>query len=52
MKVTTTHEKRKVRGYKITDKAYLKAMKRAAREKVKLAQLIEKMVVGYGEGSK
>lgn len=43
-------EKRKVRGYKTTDKKYLKAMKRAKKEKIPLATLIEDIITGYGDG--
>lgn len=43
-------EKRKVRGYKITDSDYNRAMKRAAKEKGKLAKIIETMVIGYSRG--
>ena len=41
-------EKRKVRGYKINDKFYDKAMKRANKEKLSLATLIEVWVISYG----
>ena len=44
-------EKRKVRGYKITDTAYGKAMKKAAKHKYPLAKLIENIVSAYGEGA-
>lgn len=43
-------EKRILRGYKATDKAYGKAMKRAKKEKGYLANLIENVVANYGEG--
>lgn len=42
--------KRKARAYKISDKAYLSAMKRCGEEKNKLAGLIEYFVTSYGEG--
>ena len=41
-------EKRKVRGYKMADAPYLKAMKRATKEKLNLATLIEVWVIAYG----
>lgn len=43
-------EKRKHRAYKATDKDYNRAMKRAKKNKVKLATLIEYVIIGYGEG--
>lgn len=43
-------EKRKVRGYKIADTKYNKAMKRAGKEKIPLATLIEDIVSGYADG--
>lgn len=41
---------RKVRGYKIADKPYLKAMSRAKKAKVSLATEIEKYVTSYSQG--
>jgi len=43
-------EKRKPRAYKITDKRYNKAMRRAKKDKKSLATLIEEWVIIYGEG--
>lgn len=42
-------EKRKVRGYKISDKPYLVAMKRAKKNGSPLASLIEKWVTDFGK---
>ncbi len=44
-------EKRKVRGYKITDTDYETAMKRARKEKTPLATMIEEVLIAYGEGA-
>lgn len=44
-------EKRKVRAYKIADKPYEKAMKRASRNKQHLANIIEAFVTDYSEGA-
>jgi hypothetical protein len=46
------NEKRKIRGYKILDKPYEKAKKRAIREKKTLASMIEQAVVSYASGEK
>lgn len=43
-------EIRKVRGYKVTDKVYSKALKRGQREKMPLATLLEKVVTAYANG--
>lgn len=43
-------EKRKCRTYKITDSVYLKAMKRAKKEKVPLAPMLETLVTAYSNG--
>jgi hypothetical protein len=42
--------KRKLRGYKVADKPYIKAMKRANKEKESLATLIEQFVIRYSLG--
>lgn len=47
MKLT---EKRKVRGYKIRDTPYLKAMRRAKKERRTVAELIEYFVMAYAKG--
>ena len=44
-------QKRKPRAYKITDKTYGKAMKRAKKEKKSLATMIEDVVLCYSKGS-
>lgn len=41
---------REVRGYKIKDSVYKKAMERAKKEGTTLAALIEKWVIAYSEG--
>jgi hypothetical protein len=43
-------QKRKVRGYKITDTGYEKAMKRASKENTPLATMIEEILICYGAG--
>lgn len=43
-------QKRKVRGYKITDNNYEKAMKRASKENTPLATMIEEILICYGKG--
>lgn len=43
-------QKRNVRGYKVTDSKYFKAMRRAKKEKIPLATLIEDVVNGYADG--
>lgn len=43
-------QKRHSRTYKATDAVYTKAMKRAKRCKVNLANIIELFVSDYGEG--
>lgn len=43
-------EKRKPRAYKIADSSYLKAMKKAKKEKTPLASMIEEIVTAYGNG--
>lgn len=43
-------EKRNSRSYKSTDEVYNNAMKRAKKEKTKLASIIEDVVLAYGEG--
>ena len=43
-------QKRKVRGYKITDNNYEKAMKRASKENTPLATMIEEILICYGAG--
>jgi hypothetical protein len=45
-------DKRKARSYKIYDKVYAKAMRRAAKQKQKLATLIEIAVHDYAHGNK
>ncbi len=44
-------EKRKPRSYKITDNVYLKAMRRAKKEKFPLASLIECIVASYSDNA-
>ncbi len=44
-------EKRKARAYKIADKPYKKAMRRAKKDKVKLASMVEDFVFAYAEGA-
>ena len=44
-------EKRKPRAYKITDTDYKRAMKRAKKDKVPLAPMIEEVVIAYGDGA-
>ena len=44
-------EKRRPRAYKITDTDYKKAMKRAKKDKVPLAPMIEELVIAYGGGA-
>ena len=51
MKAQSEINKRNSRSYKCTDKTYNKAMKRAKKEKVPLATLIEDVVVSYSNGS-
>lgn len=41
------NEKRKLRGYKVKDATYNKAMKRANKEKTPLATLIEVWITSY-----
>lgn len=43
-------EPRKLRGYKVADKPYAKAMRRANKEKKSLATLIEQFVTRYAGG--
>lgn len=43
-------QKRKPRSYKIVDSAYNKAMKRAKKEKLELATMIEVWVLSYANG--
>lgn len=43
-----SNEKRNVRAYKIADKPYLKALKKAVKEKCPLATVLEKFVTEYG----
>ena len=42
-------EKRLLKGYKIPDTKYNKAMRMAKKQKQKLASLIEKWVISYAE---
>jgi len=44
-------EKRNVRGYKISDKRYRAAMKRAKKDDIPLATYIEMFVTLLGEGN-
>lgn len=44
------NEKRNVRGYKVKDKYYNKAMKRAQKENGTVANLIENVIIGYASG--
>lgn len=41
-------DKRKLRGYKATDKVYFKALIKARKQKTSLAKEIEKFVHAYG----
>lgn len=50
MKAQKETEKRHSRSYKCTDKAYKKAMRRAKKEKTTLANIVELVVFGYGNG--
>lgn len=43
---------RKIRGYKIPDRDYNRAIKRAKKDKVPLATQIEKWVTKYGKDGK
>lgn len=43
-------EKRQVRSYKVVDKYYFKAQKRAAKEKTTVANVIEETIRLYAEG--
>lgn len=42
-------QKRKLRGYKATDKDYNRALKRAIKEKNPLATQIEEWIIKYGK---
>ena len=44
------NEKRNTRTYKIKDSLYKKAMRRAKKEKYKLANIVEKTIEGYAHG--
>ena len=44
------NEKREIKGYKIKDYIYRKALRRARKEKVPLATRIEEWVCAYAEG--
>lgn len=44
-------EPRKPRSYKITDKDYLSALRRAKRDNVKFASMMEEIAVAYGDGA-
>ena len=44
-------EKRNTHTYKCTDKSYSDAMKRAKKEKIPLANMIEEVVEAYAEGA-
>lgn len=44
------NEKRTNKGYKIHDSVYVKAMRRARKDKKKLARLIESFVLAYSTG--
>ena len=44
--------KRYPRSYKVNNVAYKRAMKRAAKDKVKLASILESFVYAYGWGEK
>ena len=43
--------KRLPRSYKATDTNYKAAMKRAKKEKTKLAVIVEEVIAAYGEGA-
>ncbi len=43
-------QKRKPRSYKINDKDYKKSMKRASKENIPLATMIEEILICYGAG--
>jgi hypothetical protein len=42
--------KRNQRAYRIADKPYNKAMKRAAKEKTTVANLVENIITAYADG--
>ncbi len=44
-------QKRRQRAYKITDKHYDKAMKRAKRDKIPVATLVETFLMAYGDNA-
>jgi hypothetical protein len=48
--MTRITEKRKLKGYKIRESIYKKAMRRANKEKTSLAPKIEKWVSAYASG--
>lgn len=50
METNKLQEKRQVRSYKVIDKYYFKAQKRAAKEKTTVANVIEETVKLYAEG--
>ena len=45
------NEKRLSRSYKATDTDYKAAMKRAKKEKKKLAVIVEEVIAAYGDGA-
>ncbi len=47
---TMKDEKRVLKGYKIKDSIYKKAMKRARKSKIPLASMVEAIVIAYAEG--
>jgi hypothetical protein len=50
--MTKSKQKREVRSYKITDKFYFKAQKRAAKEKITLGKLLEMIVRAYADNER
>jgi len=51
MEVKKILEKRQVRSYKVLDKYYFKAQKRAAKEKTTVANVIEASLIHYAAGN-
>lgn len=50
MKDKKVTEKREVRTYKVADKYYFKAQKRAAKEKTTVGNVVEETIKLYAEG--
>jgi hypothetical protein len=45
------NEKRNTHSYKCTDVVYKAAMKRSKKDKIKLASMIEEIVISYASGA-